>query len=88
MAGYGWTAYHIRDRGTKTVNDTRSKIDLITEFVKVSNDGRHGDWAWGVKGVPKADAMENQKTTVIFYPDNQDPDVKNKMHGRTSGKPF
>ncbi|KAF7508559.1 hypothetical protein GJ744_009108 [Endocarpon pusillum] len=34
MAGYGWTAYDVRSGGMQIVNDTGSRLDLITHFAK------------------------------------------------------
>ena len=41
MAGYGWTAYDVQKGGMQIVNDTDNRVDLITQFVKVSGDERH-----------------------------------------------
>lgn len=73
MAGYGWTAYDVRKGGIQLINDTGNKLDLITEFAKISGGGSDGEWGLRVRGIPRADAVEHQKTTVIFYLGNGAP---------------
>ncbi|KAI9871307.1 MAG: hypothetical protein M1830_003054, partial [Pleopsidium flavum] len=72
MAGYGWTAYDVRKGGMQIVNDTGNKLDLITQFAKVSDDERSGKWGLRVKGIPRANARDHQKTTMIFYLGSED----------------
>ena len=72
MAGYGWTAYDVRKGGIQIVNDTGNKLDLITQFAKVSNDDSGGQWGLRVKGIPRANAHDHQKTTIIFYLGSED----------------
>jgi len=71
MAGYGWTAYDVRKGGMQIINDTGNGLDLITQFAKVS-DERSGKWGLRVKGIPRANAHDHQKTTVIFYLGSED----------------
>lgn len=71
MAGYGWTAYDVRKGGVQFFNDTENAIDLITQFVKVSNEEESGTWGLRVRGIPNAGS--HQKTTVIFYLGVEDP---------------
>jgi mannosyl-oligosaccharide glucosidase len=72
MAGYGWTAYDIRKGGMQIINDTGNKLDLITQFAKVSDDECGGKWGLRVKGIPRANAHDHQKTTTIFYLASED----------------
>ncbi len=72
MAGYGWTAYDVRKGGMQIVNDTGNKLDLITQFAKASDDERSGKWGLRVKGIPRANARDQQKTTLIFYLGSED----------------
>jgi len=67
MAGYGWTAYDVRKGGTHIVNDTGNKLDLITHFVKASDDEKHGKWGLRVSARPRADGHDRQKSTMILY---------------------
>jgi len=67
MAGYGWTAYDVRKGGTHVVNDTGNKLDLITHFVKASDDGNYGKWGLRVRARPRADGHDRQRSTVILY---------------------
>jgi mannosyl-oligosaccharide glucosidase len=78
MAGYGWTAYDVRNGGTQSVNDTGNKLDLITEFAKVSDGGPNGSWGLRVKGIPRANAQSDQKTTLIVYLGSENPDSRVK----------
>ncbi|KAL9105163.1 MAG: hypothetical protein Q9187_008791, partial [Circinaria calcarea] len=78
MAGYGWTAYDVRKGGMQFVNDTGNKLDLITQFSKVSDDKRSGNWGLRVKGIPRANARDRQKTTLIFYIGSEELDSKIK----------
>jgi mannosyl-oligosaccharide glucosidase len=72
MAGYGWTAYDIRKGGMQIINDTGNKLDLFTQFAKVSDDECGGKWGLRVKGIPRANARDHQKTTTIFYLASED----------------
>jgi mannosyl-oligosaccharide glucosidase len=72
MAGYGWTAYDVRKGGTHLVNDTGNKLDLISQFAKVSDDEHSGKWGLRIKGIPRVNALDHQKTTVIFYLGSED----------------
>ena len=67
MASYGWTAYDVRKGGMQIVNDTGCKLDLITQFAKVSDDEDDGKWGLRVEGILRANAREHKKTTTIFY---------------------
>lgn len=72
MAGYGWTAYDVRKGGMQIINDTGNELDLITQFAKVSDNESGGNWGLRVKGIPRANARDHQKTTVIFYLGSED----------------
>lgn len=72
MAGYGWTAYDVRKGGMQIINDTENKLDLITQFAKVSDDDPKGKWGLRVKGIPRMNARDHQKTTMIFYLGSED----------------
>lgn len=79
MAGYGWTAYDARKGGMQMINDTGNKLDLITQFAKVSGgDDGNGKWGLRVKGIPRVNARDHQKTTMIFYLGSEDPNSKMK----------
>jgi len=67
MASYGWTAYDVRKGGTHIVNDTGNKLDLITHFVKASDDENYVKWGLRVGARPSADGHDRQKSTVILY---------------------
>lgn len=73
MAGYGWTAYDVRKGGIQFINDTGNRLDLVTEFAKMSSDDRNGNWGLRVKGFPRADANDHPKTTLIFYLGTETP---------------
>ena len=72
MAGYGWTAYDVRKGGMQIINDTGNKLDLTTQFAKVSDDRGSEKWALRVKGSLRANSRDRQKTTMIFYLGNED----------------
>ena len=72
MAGYGWTAYDVRKGGMQIANDTGNKLELITHFAKVSDDESSAKWGLGVKGIPRANARDHQKTTITFYLGSED----------------
>lgn len=76
MAAYGWRMYDVRNGGIQAINDTINRLDLITEFSKVSNNGKYGSWGLRVKGVPRIDAPRDQRTVVVFYLGNQDPESR------------
>jgi len=67
MAGYGWTAYDVRKGGTHIVHDTGNKLDLITHFIKTSDNEIYGKWSLGVSARPRADGHDRQKSTMILY---------------------
>lgn len=67
MAGYGWTVYDVRKGGTQIVNDTGNKLDLITDISKVSDGETNGNWGLRIKGIPRANARNDQNTTLIVY---------------------
>ena len=67
MAGYGWDEYDTRIGGRQTIHDAGNMLDVTTEFVKVPGGQHGGNWGVRVKGVPRADAPPDLKTTVIFY---------------------
>ena len=58
------------------VNDTGNQLDLITQFAKVSDDEHSGKWGLRVKGIPRANARDHQKTTIIFYLGSEDPNSR------------
>ncbi len=78
MAGYGWTAYDVREGGKQSVNDTGNRLDLITEFAKVSDGEPNGNWGLRVSGIPRANAQSDQKTTLIVYLGSENPDSRVK----------
>lgn len=67
MAAYGWTTYDVRKGGMQIVNDTGNKVDLITQFAKISDDELGSKWGLRVQGFPRANAHDQQNTTLIFY---------------------
>ena len=73
MAGYGWTAYDARKGGTQIINDTGNNLDLINYFVKISHDEHYGNWGLKVKGFPRTNVNDRQKTAMIFYLGSEDP---------------
>jgi len=76
MAGYGWEAYDVRKGGTQVINDTGNGLDLITEFAKVSGNERNGNWGLRIKGIPRANARDHQKTTLIIYLGSESSDPR------------
>lgn len=66
MAGYGWTAYDTRRGGTQTIPDVGNKINITTEFVKISEGSSRGNWGLRVRGTPREGA-NGLKTVVVFY---------------------
>lgn len=76
MAGYGWTSYDVRSGGTQTVYDTGNKLDLVTEFAKVFDGEPNGNWGLRIKGIPRANARNDQKTTLIVYLGSENSDSK------------
>ena len=73
MAGYGWTVYDPRQGGVHIVNDTGNKLDMIVEFAKIPDGDGNISWGLDIEAVPRADASDHQKTTVIFYLGSEDP---------------
>jgi len=67
MAGYGWDEYDVRSGGQQTIHDAGNFIDIMTSFVKIPGGNNGGSWAVRVKGVPRADAPPDLKSTVVFY---------------------
>lgn len=67
MAAYGWTNYDVRKGGMQIINDTGNKLDLVAQFAKIPGDERNSKWGLRVKGIPRANARDLQKTTLIFY---------------------
>lgn len=66
------------------INDTGNKLDLITQFAKVSDDERSGKWGVRVKGILRADARDHQKTTVVFYLGSEDSDSNSRVECKHS----
>ena len=73
MASYGWAIYDIRAGGTQIINDTKNNLDLITEFAKISDGELEGNWGLRVKGIPRGNVRDHQKTTIIYYLGSEDP---------------
>jgi mannosyl-oligosaccharide glucosidase len=67
MARYGWIAYDAREGGRQSIEDPGNKINLVTEFVKYSEGQSQGNWGLRVRGIPRSEAPEDFKTTVVFY---------------------
>ncbi|KAL3427010.1 mannosyl oligosaccharide glucosidase [Phlyctema vagabunda] len=67
MEGYGWDEYDARTGGQQTIYDKGNFIDIKTFFVKVPGGTNGGSWAVRVRGIPRKDAPENLKTSVVFY---------------------
>ena len=82
MAGYGWAMYDARKGGLQLINDTRNNLDLLSYFGKSSDNG----WGLRIKGIPRS-APRNQKTAVILYLGNEDPESKTKCTQENSVKP-
>ena len=88
MAGYGWTTYDVRSGGAQVLNDTGNMIDLITQFIKVSDNEDSGNWSLRVRGIPRANAGSHQETTVVFYIGVEDSKAKvSCKRGETSKFP-
>ncbi|KAH0385804.1 glycoside hydrolase, partial [Aureobasidium melanogenum] len=67
MAGYGWDAYDPRTGGSQTIHDAGNQIDVTTDFVKFPEHGSNGgSWGARIRGVPREDASDDLKTTMIF----------------------
>lgn len=67
MARYGWTTYDTRKGGTQIFEDVQNKIDITTEFIKISDGPSAGNWGLRIKGVPRKDAPIQMPTSVVFY---------------------
>jgi mannosyl-oligosaccharide glucosidase len=67
MVGYGWDEFDVRSGGQQTIHDAGNLIDIATSFVKIPGGNNGGSWAVRVKGVPRADAPPDLKSTVVFY---------------------
>lgn len=67
MAGYGWDEYDVRYGGQQTIHDAGNLIDITTSFVKIPGGNNGGSWAVRVKGVPRAGAPPDLKSTIVFY---------------------
>ncbi|KAF1937561.1 glycoside hydrolase [Clathrospora elynae] len=67
MARYGWTAYDTREGGRQIIEDVGNKINITTEFIKHSEGQSAGNWGLRIRGIPRPDAPEDLKTTVVFY---------------------
>ena len=72
MAGYGWMSYDVRKGGRQIVNDTGNRLDLITDFAKLFYDQGPGNWGLRVRGIPRPDAHDKQRTSVILYIGDED----------------
>ena len=88
MAGYGWTSYDVRNGGIQTINDTRNKLDVTTQFVKISDGDHSGKWGLRIRGDLRADANDHQKSTAIFYLGSEDSNsIIRCMHEQVSSGP-
>ena len=88
MAGYGWTSYDARNGGIQTINDTGNRLDVTTQFVKISNGDHSEKWGLRVRGDLRADANDHQKSTAIFYLGNEDSDsIVRCTHEQVSNGP-
>ncbi|KAI4696612.1 uncharacterized protein J4E88_000789 [Alternaria novae-zelandiae] len=67
MAKYGWISYDTREGGRQMIEDVGNKINLVTEFIKHSEDQSQGNWGLRIKGMPRPDAPKDLKTAVVFY---------------------
>ncbi|KAF2745649.1 glycoside hydrolase family 63 protein [Sporormia fimetaria CBS 119925] len=66
-SGYGWTAYDPRVGGTQLIPDPTNKINITTEFVKISEGQNRGNWGARVKVTPREDAPPGLRTAMVFY---------------------
>ena len=82
MAGYGWVMYDARSGGLQLINDTGNNLDLLSYFAKTSDN----DWGLRIKGIPWS-TKQDQKTAVIVYIGNEDPESKTKCTQEDSEKP-
>jgi mannosyl-oligosaccharide glucosidase len=67
MAKYGWISYDTREGGRQSIEDVGNKINIVTEFIKHSEGQSQGNWGLRIKGLPRPDAPQDLKTTVVFY---------------------
>ncbi|KAE9974852.1 hypothetical protein EG328_003581 [Venturia inaequalis] len=82
MAGYGWERYDPRHGGVQTIHDAGNQIDITTSFFKETGEGsgdRGGNWGVRIKGVPRADAQEDLKSTVVFYASTEGQGLNNRL---------
>ena len=88
MAGYGWTTYDIRDGGIHIVNDTRNKVDLVVQYAKSLANNPVESWGLDIQTIPRLDAPDHQKTSVVFYIASEERDSQincRRNHKRQSG---
>lgn len=82
MAGYGWERYDPRHGGVQTIHDAGNQIDITTSFFKETGEGsgdKGGNWGVRIKGVPRADAPEDLKSTVVFYASTEGQGLNNRL---------
>lgn len=72
MAGYGWAWYDPRHGGQHVVNDTSNALDVVSHFIKHSDER----WSLKVQGSLRGDAHPSQKSMVVFYVGNDAPHMR------------
>ena len=87
MAGYGWTNYDVREGGRQIINDTGNRLDLVTDFAKSSDDQGPGNWGLRIRGVPRSNALDTQRTTVVFYIGSEESPSETECTVRKIGSP-
>jgi mannosyl-oligosaccharide glucosidase len=67
MSRYGWTAYDPRKGGTHTIVDPGNGLELITEFTKLPDGPKPGNWGLRVTGHVTDAWSKSRNVSVIIY---------------------
>ncbi|KAJ3067528.1 Processing alpha glucosidase I [Podochytrium sp. JEL0797] len=64
LESYAWLEHNGRDYGSQTIQDSKSNVEIKTEFVKVPGGKHGGEWAVRISGTP---LDEDKDTAIAMY---------------------
>lgn len=66
MKGYGWRAYDPHKGGVQAIHDSVNQINIVTEFAKIADGDKGGNWGVRIRGSPQPHAPDSLKTTIVL----------------------
>jgi mannosyl-oligosaccharide glucosidase len=62
---YGWNKHNGRNFGSQTIKDTKYNVQLNTEFIKIENGEKGGNWSALIRG--QSINGEEASISLIYY---------------------